>query len=99
MREAFLPFEAEAILKILISQKLTTDFHFWRHEKNGFYSVRSDYYFHRKLLEVKRGHSSLSGAMKPYWEAVWNCKAEPKIKQFQWRLMSGYPPSLDNLTS
>ena len=46
---SFHKFDAEAILKILLSRRLVQDSIVWIHTKNGKYSVKSGYHIAKQL--------------------------------------------------
>ncbi|XP_075645166.1 uncharacterized protein LOC142616185 [Castanea sativa] len=93
IRALILPFEADTILKIPLSQNLVEDKLIWLGNKRGVFSVKSAYFIAAKILEKKdRGESSSGDPNTQLWKNLWKLKLPAKIKIFAWRAcVNGLP--------
>ena len=92
--------EAEAICQIPLSRRNVPDSLFWLHNSRGLFSVKSAYHVARRLLtEANRGGTSLEGAEKNIWSAIWKLRLPNKVKVFAWRACHKILPTAVNLTS
>ena len=93
VRTLFLPFEADTILKIPLSQRLLEDTLIWIRNKRGVFTVKSAYYIAAKLqLDKDLGESSSGDSSSIIWKKLWKLKLPPKIKIFSWRAcVNGLP--------
>jgi hypothetical protein len=82
--QIFLPYDAEAILHIPLSERAPVDKGYWHEAKDGKYSVWSRY----RLLMTKTWNTrpTSSNALEPdgLWKSVWNLHVLTKIKNFLW---------------
>ena len=81
IRELFLPFEKEIILKIPLSQNFSEDNLIWIWNKRGVFSVKSAYFIAANLQtdsDVRESYSRNSNAH--LWRALWKLKLLPKLK-------------------
>lgn len=78
--------EISTILSIPLDKNVD-DSWYWRHEKLGFYSVKSAYL----QLQDHRGNNS-TASNSGFWRKLWNLKIPPKIKNFLWRASSNCLP-------
>ena len=86
VRTLFLPFEADMILKIPLSQRLPEDSLIWIGNKRGVFTVKSAYHIAAKLQSDKDlGESSFGDSRSIIWKKLWKMKLPPKIKIFAWR--------------
>ncbi|XP_058762882.1 uncharacterized protein LOC131636268 [Vicia villosa] len=70
----------------------------WHHESNGEYFVRSAYHVQGGMCNSNRlGSSSLD--YHGFWKQLWKLKANPRIKNFMWRVIKNILPSKENLQS
>lgn len=88
LRDIFLPFETETILKLPISDRPSSDSLYWPFENKEHYTVRSGHHYHRKLHHNILGNPSSSGERNIQWQLIWHCPAEPKVKHFLWRALT-----------
>nr|POF20963.1 hypothetical protein CFP56_39986 [Quercus suber] len=87
VRNTFLPFEAEAVLGILISPSLPNDSKIWAWISNEIFTVRSAYGVALKVLKdnkVKEGKGECSDTSRrcDVWKSIWKLKCPGKIKHF-----------------
>ena len=72
IRSAFLPFEADAILKIPLSHSLPDDKLIWMGNNRGEFTVKSAYHLAHCLVESKEEAESSNGdPFKPLWKNLW----------------------------
>ena len=92
-RMLFLPFEADTILKIPLSQRPPEDTIIWIGNKRGVSTVKSAYYIAAKLQSDKDlGESSSGDSSSIIWKKLWKLKLPPKVKIFSWRAcVNGLP--------
>jgi hypothetical protein len=93
----FLPFEADIILKIPLSQYSYDDTLIWGGTKNGAYAVRSGYH-----LLLHESHSAEPGPsntslLTNVWNTIWSLKVPPKVRHFLWRASHESLPTRQNL--
>jgi len=100
VRQAFLPLDAEEILKIKPGTNMEADIEAWAFEKSGLYTVKSAY----RLLKEEQmagamARTSEAGASgdERSWKLVWNLKVPPKVGVFWWRVMHNFLPSKQEL--
>ncbi|XP_050238375.1 uncharacterized protein LOC126687864 [Mercurialis annua] len=89
---SFLPFEAEAIFKMTLSQRMPADKLFWHHSKNGHYSVKSGYHAYQSMVFHDQECGVSSYTKSDFWKAIWKVKVMPKIKHFIWRALKDILP-------
>ena len=83
VRTLFLPFEADTILKIPLSQSLQMDSLIWIGNKKGVFIVKSAYFIAAKLQTDKDlGESSSGDSNSIIWKKLWKLKLPPKVKIF-----------------
>ena len=83
VRTLFLPFEADTILKIPLSQSLQMDSLIWIGNKKGLFIVKSAYFIAAKLQTDKDlGESSSGDSNSIIWKKLWKLKLPPKVKIF-----------------
>ncbi|XP_074266286.1 uncharacterized protein LOC141588759 [Silene latifolia] len=94
----FLPFEAERILQVRLSEEVREDDWCWEHEKDGVYSVRSGY---RLLAGSSSGEGEQSDSMAArwIWKAIWKIPVLPRIKAFMWQLCNEALPTRANIAA
>ena len=92
IRTAFLPSEANAILKI--PHSLPNDKLIWMGNNWGEFTVKSAYHIAHYLVEAKEEVESSKGdPFKPLWKNLWRLKLPTKVKIFAWRAcVNGLPP-------
>ena len=97
--EQFLPFEDRSIKSIPLCISSQQDYLHWPLERNGSYSMKSDY----KLLCVdsSRGEASSSNSATDmvFWFGIWKLKMPRKVKHFLWRPCTNSLPTKVNLMS
>ncbi|XP_058749172.1 uncharacterized protein LOC131622119 [Vicia villosa] len=72
---------AEDILRTPLVEDVVEDKWIWKAEKDGCYSVRSEYRLWIKEYGA-RGFNRVEGA----WTNLWNIKAPPRVKHLIWRI-------------
>ncbi|XP_010436305.1 PREDICTED: uncharacterized protein LOC104720029 [Camelina sativa] len=97
LEELFFPQDIIRIkaVKPVISQE---DFHIWKHNKNGDFSVKSAYWMahqvkSKELIQI----ASLQSSTLKLKKLVWKLQTDPKIKVFLWKLLSGAIPVAESL--
>jgi ribonuclease HI len=87
VRNIFMPFDAEEILKIRLPNYEQEDFISWAPECHGMFTVRSAYNLALDLRDAAPpSTSSNTTSDRPIWRNIWNSKAPPKVKIFTWKL-------------
>ena len=85
VQSLFLPYDAEAILKIPLSGRSQGDKIFWFGTRDGKYSIGSGC---KLLLRDARGsqpESSRQWEPDPLWKRIWGARVPAKVKSFLWR--------------
>lgn len=99
----FLPFDAEAILKIPVCTRNTEDFWAWNPDRKGRFTVSSAY---KLLVTTKvqreawldgRADSSSNAREGEAWSRLWQLKVPSKVRVFLWRLARHSIPTTDVL--
>ena len=85
VQSLFLPYDAEAILKIPLSERVQEDKIFWFDNRDGKYSVRSGYKLLLKDARVLQAESLRQWDPDPLWKRIWGARVPAKIKSFLWR--------------
>jgi hypothetical protein len=85
IQHLFLPYDADAILKIPLSGRIQDDKLFWFETRDGKYSVRSGYKLLCKENRASKPESSKQWDPDPLWKIVWKARAPAKVKSFLWR--------------
>jgi ribonuclease HI len=93
----FLPYDAEAIKSIPLSERAPPDRFYWPGTSHGLYTVRSGY---QALLHNEKQQlpgSSTTDALQPIWKAVWSLRIPKKCQLFVWRASREALPTRVNL--
>uniref|UniRef100_A0A2N9GYK3 Reverse transcriptase domain-containing protein n=1 Tax=Fagus sylvatica TaxID=28930 RepID=A0A2N9GYK3_FAGSY len=93
----FLPYDAEAIKSIPLSERAPPDRFYWPGTAHGLYTVRSGY---QALLHNEKQQlpgSSTTDALQPIWKAVWSLRIPKKCQLFVWRASREALPTRVNL--
>uniref|UniRef100_A0A2N9G3K6 Reverse transcriptase domain-containing protein n=1 Tax=Fagus sylvatica TaxID=28930 RepID=A0A2N9G3K6_FAGSY len=85
IRQLFLSYDSEAILRIPLSTRSPLDKLIWHETRDGTYSVRSGYKLLLKESRVNRPGSSQSLDPDPFWNKIWSLQIPTKVKHFVWR--------------
>ena len=85
IQQMFLPYDANAILKIPLSARTQDDKLFWFETRDGKYSVRSGYRLLCKEDRAFKPESSRQWDPDPLWKRIWRARAPAKVKSFLWR--------------
>ncbi|XP_075633488.1 uncharacterized protein LOC142605945 [Castanea sativa] len=100
VRELFLPFEAETILRIPLSFSLPDDKIIWVGNRRGEFSVKSAYHIAVDIVDTQAVGKCSSGDVRaPLWRKLWHLNLPPKIKIFAWRACKNALPTIKNLQS
>ena len=81
----FLPYDADAITKIPLSDRAPPDRLIWHATRDGNYTVRSGYH---TLLQNNRNLNptcSRQGEPDPLWKSIWAARIPAKVKTFLWK--------------
>ena len=96
MRDSFVPWDAEEILKIKAGVRMVEDTVVWNYERTGIYSVRSAYRLLKadeRQKEASAGNESGSSYADGIWNKLWKLKIPPKIRIFLWRAVNNFLPT------
>ena len=94
----FNQYEGEAICNIPLSRRQVSDSIFWKHNKDGIFTVKSAYKVAKaQLWKLDRAESSSSNGGSPVWAAIWKLRIPNKIKVFGWRASHDILPTRRNL--
>jgi ribonuclease HI len=93
----FLPYDAEAIKNIPLSDRAPSDKFFWPGTTNGCYSVKSGYQALIHLENQQLPGSSTNNVLHPIWKAVWSLRIPKKCQHFAWRASRDALPTRVNL--
>uniref|UniRef100_A0A2N9FDK7 Reverse transcriptase domain-containing protein n=1 Tax=Fagus sylvatica TaxID=28930 RepID=A0A2N9FDK7_FAGSY len=85
VQNLFLPYDADAILKIPLSRRVQEDKLFWFTTRDGKYSVRSGYKLLLKESRASQPESSRQWDPDPLWKKIWGARVPVKIRSFLWR--------------
>ena len=89
----FLPWEAELIQRIPVSEEYVEDLLIWPLTRTGDYSVQSPYQMlERNVRRLNPGSFSLDGQSN-----VWKIKTPNRIRRFIWRVARDSLPTKQNL--
>ena len=99
MEMKFHPEDADVILRIPLSRRLSSDKLFWLHNREGKYTVKSGYHLAKQLgKEVdSQGECSKEVDVNLVWSKLWKLKILNKIKIFRWRACHNILPTRENL--
>ena len=87
IHQIFPLYDAEAICRIKLPTRRSTDIIAWHHENTGIFSVRSAYKLAEEIkVRDKAQASSSSGSAnnRSSWDLIWNSKIPQKIKINAW---------------
>ena len=93
----FLPYDAEAIKQIPLSNHDHADKLFWPGNTHGDYSVRSGYRFLVDEEDVNLPGSSRPNPLQDLWKSIWSLKVPKKCQMFAWRATREALPTKLNL--
>ena len=100
IRSTFLPFEADAILKIPLSRSLSDDKLIWMGNNRGEFTVKSAYHLAHSLVESREEAECSNGdPFKSLWKILWRLKLLAKVKIFVWRACVNGLPTRDKVCS
>jgi hypothetical protein len=91
IRTKFIPVDADLILNIKSSRRMSEDILAWQPEKSGIFSVRSAYKLAFNELPEQclfPATSSRADGSNPCWLKIWSAKVPPKVKIFAWKAAS-----------
>ncbi|XP_074313724.1 uncharacterized protein LOC141648916 [Silene latifolia] len=94
----FLPFEAERIMNIRLSELVQEDSWCWDGARDGEYSVKEGYRLLAAEEEEEEEQSDTSMASW-IWKAIWSAPVIPRIKVFMWQLCSDALPVRGNIAT
>lgn len=95
VRSIFLPFEADSILKIPISNNLPDDQLIWLGNKRGSFSVKRAYFIAMRVVDVdSNGESTTVHSQPPFWKNIWRLNVPPKVRIFAWHVCKNGLPTM-----
>ncbi|KAL0006567.1 hypothetical protein SO802_008069 [Lithocarpus litseifolius] len=89
--------EGEAICDILLSRRQVPDSIYWKHSKDGNFTVKSAYKVATSLLKKEDWAESSGGGVSRVWAAIWKLRIPNKMKVFGWRVCHDILPTRGNL--
>ncbi|KAK9988414.1 hypothetical protein SO802_028653 [Lithocarpus litseifolius] len=90
--------EGEAICDILLSRRHVPDSVYWKHSKDGNFTLKSAYKVAKSLLKKEDwAGSSSGGGVSRVWAAIWKLRIPNKMKVFGWRACHDILPTRRNL--
>jgi hypothetical protein len=93
----FIPYDAEAIKHIPLSNQEHADKLTWPGNINGEYSVRSGYRFLVDEEDKSLLSSSWPNPLKDLWSSIWSLKIPKKCQMFAWKASNKALPTKLNL--
>ena len=97
IQSLFLPYDAEAILKIPLSGRAQEDKLFWFSTQDEKYTVRSGYKLLLKEARASQPEYSKQWDPDPLWKKIWGARVPAKIKSFLWRACHDSLPTKSGL--
>lgn len=87
LKNIFLPFEVEAIIRIPLLGNNISDSRFQKPKKLGRYSIKSGYWNHfTKISNMNIGEAKGSfSSTNTFWNKIWSSNIPPKVKIFIWK--------------
>jgi hypothetical protein len=96
IKALFLPYDAEAILKIPISARAPPDKLIWHATRDDNFLVRSGY--HLLLQDCRASNPGVSShEPDPLWKSIWAARVPAKVKTFLWRACHDSLPTKSDL--
>ena len=89
VKDMFTETDAAIITSTHLSKRCMPDKQIWRDSSIGMFTVKSAYFFARKVLGKETQQLS---QRQPLWRFCWTAKTIPKVKYFIWRLIQGIIP-------
>lgn len=98
INKVFLPFEANAILKIPLFLHWGKDQQECGCTKNGLFSVKSTYYLVFSLKNaIESGSHEQDSSYRLFWKTLWKLQLPNKVKNFIWRACRDSLPTKSHL--
>jgi hypothetical protein len=92
VRDCCHPRDADVILSIRLSARVSEDILAWHSESNEIFSVCSAYRIGMAMKQAACDHgqsSSESDGVRRFWELIWKAKVPKKLHIFPWRSATG----------
>lgn len=88
IRNDFVGYEAEEILRASFGTQDSRDTRIWKHHPKGIYTVSSGYTRRAETLAKGKNREAPSGSSGEWewWKKIWNFKTPTKVKIFLWQL-------------
>ncbi len=93
----FLPYDAEAIKNIPLSNRAPQDKFCWPGTTHGGYTIKSGYQFLIHLEKQQLPGCSINDNFQHIWKAVWSLRIPKKWQTFAWRASREALPTRVNL--
>uniref|UniRef100_A0A2N9G5G6 Reverse transcriptase zinc-binding domain-containing protein n=1 Tax=Fagus sylvatica TaxID=28930 RepID=A0A2N9G5G6_FAGSY len=93
----FLPYDAEAIKNIPLSNRAPQDKFCWPGTTHGGYTIKSGYQFLIHLEKQQLPGCSINDNFQHIWKAVWSLRIPKKCQTFAWRASREALPTRVNL--
>ncbi len=85
IRTILLPYDADAIAKIPLSDRAPPDRLIWHATRDGNYTVRSGYHMLLQNSKNSNPECSHQGEPDPLWKTIWASRVPAKVKTFLWK--------------
>ena len=93
----FLPYDAEVIKNIPLSERFPPDKIYWLGSTNGLYTVKSGYRFLVEAEQLNQPGSSSSTSCQSLWRNIWALQVPKKLQLFLWRAAKEALPTKKSL--
>lgn len=98
LQEVFPAEEVRLIENIKPGGKESADNYCWKYTKTGLYSVKSEYWVQKNVIEGSMSQVQVSQpSLDSLYKAIWQTKTSPKIQHFLWKCLSDALPTAENL--
>lgn len=96
VHEIFLPFEAQQIIQIPLSDRAHDDSLVWAATPSGIFSVQSAYKCIREWQTQDNGSTS-DNHSDDVWQRIWSLNVPPRFAHFLWKIVKRIVPTRQRL--
>lgn len=99
IRDDFVSYEVEEILRASIGNQHNRDVRIWKHNPKGIYTVSSGYMKRAETMAKRKNREvpSYSLGECDWWKKIWNLKTPTKVRIFWWQTSLDFIPAEANL--
>lgn len=97
VKEAFLPEDAKAILRMPRSGTSSNDAIIWNYDSKRMFTVKSAYHLVRNLNSKEKATGSDFSMASTIWKSVWNANCLPGAKIASWKILKDIIPTKTNI--